>query len=523
MASAGNPESSTTEWALTLSPQISVTLANFVSAVTGASSEDAIFATLASSLDTLVPNDRTSVTLVNSCGDQLDIYSLHGIQGTLSVGMSLPFANTITGQAVEKRQGGICRLDVNSKTLDGQVLYKEGMRSTLSVPLIVSGKSIGAINAASADPAGFNESSLQLLSLVSRLVSANLERQRLLEERKKSEAQYRYYAMQLETLNLYAQRLSTVMSVEEALNKSSDAILSIIPAQRISFALYVAETDSFEITLLYGEDVLKTSNLAAAGTGLERVLKEQQTVYFSDLSQSSRIEQRRFSKQGLNTAWSLPVRIEGEVVAVLNTAATETRDDGGKLVEVLEALSSILGSTLERLKLQEQLIYQVNHDTVTDLPNRRLLYRKMNRLIGSDTEQKFAVLFIDLDRFKVVNDTFGHQVGDELLRIVGKRIKHVIREEDIVARIGGDEFIVLIKENAASGRSSSTAQRIIHSISKSFKVRENSVHIGASIGICISSGGACNAQEMIKAADMAMYKAKAAGRNTYRVCNSTID
>ena len=223
---------------------------------------------------------------------------------------------------------------------------------------------------------------------------------------------------------------------------------------------------------------------------------------------------------GLISAWMVPVRVEGKAIAVLNAASRGSSDNDSKLTEVLGMLGAILGSALERLKAHEKLVHQVNHDPVTGLPNRRKLYEQINQSIKSKNPEILSVLFIDLDRFKAVNDSLSHQVGDELLKMVGLRIQQVLPKAHLVARVGGDEFIVLMDDEEDARRSKEAAQRIIQGLSHPFNIVGTPIEIGASIGISLSTGELSGAEEMIKAADLAMYEAKSAGRNTFRINRS---
>ncbi len=118
----------------------------------------------------------------------------------------------------------------------------------------------------------------------------------------------------------------------------------------------------------------------------------------------------------MNCAWSIPVRCENRVIAVLNAAACAPDTNSHRLMDILGTLSGIIGSVLERLNAQQKLIHQVNHDSVTGLPNRVLLNRQIDQLMENHQNQRYALLFVDLDHFKVVNDTLGHQVGMNCLR-----------------------------------------------------------------------------------------------------------
>ncbi|OMH39257.1 diguanylate cyclase domain-containing protein [Motiliproteus sp. MSK22-1] len=504
---------------IALDPQVSVALAHFITAVTAAASESQIYATLAQNLKSIIPNERASVTLLNPASNQLDVFALHGKEGVLPVGQSLPLQNSYTGQAVVQQKGQLHHIDSDDKTFDGILLFNEGIQSIINAPLIIHGKSVGAINAASTRSQSFNTQSLELLMLVARLVSTNLERQKLLREREQTASRYRFYATQLENMHHLAQELSEAVSIAETLKVCEATLQSIIPSQRMSYARYRPESDTFEITLLTGSDVLNCRYMDASNTGLKRALTEQQPLYYSDFSNSTFKDHQLLYEKGMISAWSIPIRLKGKIAGVLNAASAEKRTPDDHLVNILGTLGAIVGSTFERLKIQDELIQQVNHDTVTGLPNRRMLYQQINKRIYNGDLHKIAVLFVDLDHFKNVNDTLGHQVGDELLCLIGKRIRKIIRKSDLLARIGGDEFVVLTEDRDSASHSCETANRIIQCLSKPFNINGNTVTIGASIGISHAFQDLCKADDMIKKADIAMYDAKKAGRNTFRINN----
>ncbi|WP_271270626.1 sensor domain-containing protein [Aliamphritea hakodatensis] len=517
MSTVSDQQAAISEQPFALSSEVSIALARFISAIITAPSEQQIYSILANSLKALIPNDRASVTLHNPETHQLDIFTLHGQHGTLPMGKSLTVENTFTGRAFKLCKGQIHQLHATTTETDGQILYKDGLRSIINAPLIIHDNAIGAINSGHRSHTGFNRVSLQLLELIAQLVSANIERQRLLEDRQKAVSHYRFYATQLENLSRLAQQLSTVTSVTETLEITTRTLQVMMPSQRISYAAYCPEQDIFEITVLAGNEVMNCLSMPAQGTALQQVMNSQKPMYFSQLADSPYPEHQCLSERGMNCAWSIPVRCENRIIAVLNAAASVPDSNSHRLLDILGTLSGIIGSVLERLNAQQKLIHQVNHDSVTGLPNRVLLNRQIDRLMKNHHTQRYALLFVDLDHFKVVNDTLGHQVGDELLALVGKRMRHTIRGEDLVARVGGDEFIVLLQDDNQASRSQETAHRIIDALSHPFDIKGEILSINASIGICLSSEILYKPEDMIRAADMAMYDAKLAGRGTYRI------
>ncbi|MCG7979310.1 MAG: EAL domain-containing protein [Candidatus Thiodiazotropha endolucinida] len=167
---------------------------------------------------------------------------------------------------------------------------------------------------------------------------------------------------------------------------------------------------------------------------------------------------------------------------------------------------------------EEQILYQANYDALTGLPNRSLFSDRLDQAIGSALREqwKLAILFVDLDQFKMVNDTFGHVMGDELLQLVAKRISDCVRESDTIARFGGDEFVILLQDVSDMDAVAHIATKVIDKITKVFTLYEREIFIGASVGITIFPDDAMNADSLLRNADMAMYQAKDRGRNNYQ-------
>ena len=166
----------------------------------------------------------------------------------------------------------------------------------------------------------------------------------------------------------------------------------------------------------------------------------------------------------------------------------------------------------------ESIKHLAFNDGLTDLPNRTLLMERLEHHIALARRdpRSLAVMFMDLDRFKVVNDSLGHEVGDELLIEVAKKLKEIVRESDTVARLGGDEFIILLDNPASRDEVEHIGNRIIAAINDPTELRGKTVQVGTSIGIAMYPADADSATELIKNADSAMYEAKNAGKNTFR-------
>ncbi|WP_229751126.1 EAL domain-containing response regulator [Undibacterium terreum] len=176
-------------------------------------------------------------------------------------------------------------------------------------------------------------------------------------------------------------------------------------------------------------------------------------------------------------------------------------------------------------KRAEQLIsYQAYHDILTDLPNRALFRDRLNLALIQSKRNKseLAVMFVDLDRFKLVNDTLGHIKGDELLQMVASRLRDRLREGDTLARLGGDEFTLLLPDLRDKQDAAMIADQIVQTLSQPFQLGAHQVHVSASVGIAVCPGDGETADDLIRHADIAMYKVKALGKNGHSFYDSSM-
>jgi len=172
-----------------------------------------------------------------------------------------------------------------------------------------------------------------------------------------------------------------------------------------------------------------------------------------------------------------------------------------------------------------RLEFLAHHDTLTGLPNRAMFSERAREAVAHARrhQKTAALLFIDLDNFKTVNDTLGHEVGDALLKIISSRLKASVRGDDFIARIGGDEFCVLLQDIADPREAAAVAQKLLHELGKSYRIGEHQVSSGASVGIaCVPQDGE-DVATLLRLADLAMYRAKDLGRNGYQFFSAMLN
>jgi diguanylate cyclase (GGDEF)-like protein len=210
------------------------------------------------------------------------------------------------------------------------------------------------------------------------------------------------------------------------------------------------------------------------------------------------------------------------------TEGTSFGDDDLRLLETLANQTAVAlenghleQSLAELSRLKEQLRYQAYHDPLTGLPNRTLFLESVDDKIDPADAAMPVVMFLDLDDFKVVNDTLGHDAGDRLLCEVAGRLRTILRAGDIAARLGGDEFAILLDDDPGLLRSAAVADRVIDTLRAAFPIDGQEITIGVSIGIAAARSG-ITADELLRNADVAMYSAKATGKNRVSVFEPTI-
>ncbi len=210
----------------------------------------------------------------------------------------------------------------------------------------------------------------------------------------------------------------------------------------------------------------------------------------------------------------LPVRQSGDLKAAIVLGVRNDAVPEAEILRHAQALGDRVAIAIAAANREEQLIYQAHHDPLTGLPNRLLLLDRLGLELAHARREKtqLAVMFIDLDRFKSVNDVSGHATGDQLLRIVGERMRACVRESDTVARLGGDEFVVLLSAVQGTRAVAEVAAQILRVVARPMTLDGKEVSTGASIGVAVSPGDGDDPGTLLKHADIAMYRAKDAGR-----------
>ena len=271
----------------------------------------------------------------------------------------------------------------------------------------------------------------------------------------------------------------------------------------------------------------------ATGIGLPgRVLATGSAAWIADVELDDDFARKSL---GVRAAFAFPIHAGGELTAVLEFFAAAAIAPDAALLEVMAQIGGQLGRVVERIRAQEQIAHQATHDSLTGLANRLLFSDRLEQLLAHSERRGSiaALLFLDLDRFKDINDTLGHNAGDQLLRDVAERLQAALRGGDTIARFGvgaeftlarfgGDEFVVLCDDLAAEADAVRVAERVQHALLIPFVLEGDELVVTASIGIVVAGAEHREAASLLRDADIAMYRAKERGPGRWEVFDEQI-
>ncbi|OGA25690.1 MAG: hypothetical protein A3I02_09765 [Betaproteobacteria bacterium RIFCSPLOWO2_02_FULL_67_26] len=256
------------------------------------------------------------------------------------------------------------------------------------------------------------------------------------------------------------------------------------------------------------------------GQGLSgRVWESGQPLWSREASTDSRSSgTSRRSGGVLGAALVFPVISGGKTIGVFSLSGHESRAPDERLLDAIRVIGSQIGQFIQRRQAEDELAQLAQFDTVTGLPNRYLFLDRLGLMLTQAQRNDWLIgtLFVDLDRFKAVNDTYGHDAGDLLLRQVATRLTGCVRGGDTVGRLSGDEFAVMLSNLAKADDAGLVAQKIVSALTAPFDLGGHQAYISASIGIAVYPGDGGEPDILIKNADTAMYRAKEQGRNGYQ-------
>lgn len=236
-------------------------------------------------------------------------------------------------------------------------------------------------------------------------------------------------------------------------------------------------------------------------------------------------ESEFLTQQAIQSLLLVPIRLNDEFWGYLGLADCSQERQWSKQEEsTLLTMAASISGARQRQQVEEKIRYQALHDLLTGLPNRLLFNELLAKALAnaSRQEKSLAVMFLDLDRFKVINDTLGHTLGDKLLELVAQRLKASLRGSDTIARWGGDEFIILLPQVNYLEEATQVAWRMLKALEEVFAIQGHELYMNASLGIALFDEHSPDAETLIQHADTALYSAKDKGRNNYQIYTTTL-
>jgi len=318
----------------------------------------------------------------------------------------------------------------------------------------------------------------------------------------------------MKTLSARSRKISTGLASSPAPKTKSnedDPSQNVIPSLDEHYReVLVIQPQTFQF--------IKANSLACVGTGFTPEEMKQKT--FIELAPN--LDPKRLSRMCDSLVNKIRPMVSFETMFKRKNGSTYPAECKLQLVEPKDSVLEILvwvQDISERKQMENTIRQMAYYDSLTGLPNRNLLNDRLAVALAnaSRNNQMVAILFLDLDHFKTINDSLGHEAGDQLLQQVSLRIKGILRKQDTVARMGGDEFIVLIPGLMDSNHTARLAEKILDSLAPAFKIGDNELYIGCSIGISIFPDDGMEIKTLLKNSDLAMYRAKEKGRNTFQL------
>ncbi|WP_456632204.1 bifunctional diguanylate cyclase/phosphodiesterase [Bradyrhizobium sp. URHC0002] len=485
----------------------------------------------------------TTIALADSGSDLLRIVAASGPAAEttrhvrLSVDESRPEGRGLSGTAFRTRRPCITNDYVNDQRVAAfqAVVGSYGAQSGAAFPLLVRGEPVGVMIYMSLDKDTFTSEFSELLQRLADNVSFALANFDRADDKARTEAQKERLTRMLAALSATNEAIIRASSRAELFALVCEAAAKGGKFTLTSIAMIKPDSDFLDVVAADGptassarEAVISTSEAHPEGRGLcGSAVRSQQACIINDYLSDTRAAafHGKARNDGTNSGASFPLWVHGQIVGVMSFMSREKDTFTPEFAELLQRLVDNVSFALEnfdradeKTKADERIEYLASHDSLTNLPNREMFNGMLRRAIdGAERyRRQFAVLFIDLDRFKVINDSLGHDAGDMLLVEIGGRLRRALRSSDVVARLGGDEFVVILEETAERPEVERIAGELLSLLSQPLQLSGHECHTTASIGIAMYPSDGTDMQTLTKNADMAMYLAKEDGKNGFR-------
>jgi diguanylate cyclase (GGDEF)-like protein len=476
---------------------------------------------------------------VAGTGESVDLIT----HSRFSIDPDDPYGNGVCGQAFRTQKPCINNDIVNST--QGRP-WREASRDTgvvacVAVPLIKSGQSVGVLMFFVGRSWAADEEVVAVLARMAENVSFALDNFERAAEKAKADEQKERLARMLVSLSATNEAIMRAKSRGELFDLVCESVAKGAKFTSTCIALAQPDSDYLDLVAVAGPTAENTRRVRLSrnadhpeGRGLSGTafrsaeacitndyLNDRRGIAFHPIVRSD----------GAKSGAAFPLKVGGDIIGIMLFLSAERHTFTHEFAELLQRLADNVSFALENFdradekhQADERIEYLASHDSLTGLPNREmfngLLRHSIN--VARRHDQRFALLFIDLDRFKIINDSLGHDAGDMLLIEIANRLRGALRSGDVVARLGGDEFVVILGEASDRGDVERIAGVLLALLSEPMQLGGHECHITASIGIAMFPDNGSDAQTLTKSADMAMYLAKEDGKNGFRFSSGEV-
>ncbi|HMI15580.1 MAG TPA: GAF domain-containing protein, partial [Bradyrhizobium sp.] len=485
-----------------------------------------------------------TIALADPDGEFLRIAASKGINydrmrnRRFAVSAADPEGRGLTGTSFRTKKPCI----MNDFLADERTIYwhalarEDGTRSGASFPLLENGgRAVGVLLFLSREEGAFSDDLVELLGRLAENVSFALDNFDRAEEKAKTEEQKERLTRMFAALSATNEAIMRAKSRTQLFEMVCEAAANGGKFTSTTISLANPDSDFLDIAAVAGPTAETTRNVKVSisaarpeghglsGTAFRSGRARISNDYLAD--QQASAFHAIIRGDGAKSGAAFPLLIHGQPVGVMLFLSAEQDTFTTEFVELLQRLADNVSFALEnfdradeKTEADARIEYLASHDSLTSLPNRETFNGLLHYAIEAARrhQRRFAVLFIDLDRFKVINDSLGHEAGDMLLVEIANRLRHTLRSSDVVARLGGDEFVVILEEAAESHDVERITRNLLSVLSEPLQLSGHECHTTASIGIAMYPSDGADVQTLTKNADMAMYLAKEDGKNGFR-------
>jgi diguanylate cyclase (GGDEF)-like protein len=493
--------------------------------------------------------NSTSIVLVRPDSDYLDMVAVEGLTATnarrvkVSANPDLPEGRGLCGTAFRAGKASIANDFVNDPLGAPflPIIREEGARSGAAFPLLVDGRPVGVMLFISSQIDTFTPEFAELLQRLADNVSFALGSFDRADEKARTEQQKERLTRMFAALSATNEAIMRARSRGELFELVCEAAANGGKFTATTIALANPNSEYLDIVATAGPTAasarqvrMSVNEARPEGRGISGMaFRSGKASIINDYlgDPRSRAFHARARRDEARSGAAFPLLARGQVVGIIVFIAIEKDTFSPEFAELLQRLADNVSFALEsfdrvdeKTRADERIEYLASHDSLTNLPNREMFNGLLRRSIDAAEryQRRFALLFIDLDRFKIINDSLGHAAGDMLLVEIASRLRGALRSSDVVARLGGDEFVVILEESAERHEAERIAGELLSVLGQPLQLSGHECHTTASIGIAMYPSDGSDIQTLTKNADMAMYLAKEDGKNGFRFFTNEI-